>query len=117
GGVDFAIEASGRPAVMRQALASVRSRGGVAVIIGNAREGETLELDPKQLNQGKQVRGSWGGDNLPDRDFPRYVRLVESGKLALAPLRFAPFRLEQVNEALEALEQGVPGRPLLKMVA
>src|SRR5262245_7910983 len=30
-GADFAIEATGRPAVMRQALACVRSRGGVAV--------------------------------------------------------------------------------------
>jgi S-(hydroxymethyl)glutathione dehydrogenase/alcohol dehydrogenase len=117
GGLDVAIEASGRPTVMAQALKAVRPRGGIAVIIGNARHGEKLEIDPAQLNQGKQIRGSWGGDNQPDKDFPRYCRLVESGKLSLDPLRSASFRLEDVNQALEALEAGVPGRPLLRMVA
>jgi S-(hydroxymethyl)glutathione dehydrogenase/alcohol dehydrogenase len=33
GGVDFAIEASGRPAVMLQALSGVRQQGGVAVVV------------------------------------------------------------------------------------
>lgn len=115
GGVDIAIEASGRPAVMRQALAAVRSQGGIAVIVGNAREGEELTINPKELNQGKQLRGTWGGDSLPDRDFPRYCRFVESGKLNLQPLLASSYRLEKINEALEALEQGTVGRPLIDL--
>ncbi|HZT80992.1 MAG TPA: zinc-binding dehydrogenase [Gemmataceae bacterium] len=117
GGVDIAIEATGRPAVMRQALAAVRPQGGVAVVVGNARDGEALEIDPKQLNQGKQLRGTWGGDNQPDTDFPRYGRLLASGRLNVGPIRSAPFRLEQINEALEALEGGAVGRPLVGMRA
>jgi S-(hydroxymethyl)glutathione dehydrogenase/alcohol dehydrogenase len=117
GGVDLAVEASGRPAVMKQALAVVRSQGGVAVIVGNAREGETLAVDPKQLNQGKQLRGTWGGDNWPDRDYPRYCKLLQSGKVNLGPVLAEPVPLEQVNEAIEALERGMVGRPLLKLAA
>ena len=116
GGVDIALEATGRPLVMNQALASVRSQGGVAVIIGNAREGETLPLDPKQLNQGKQLRGTWGGDNVPDRDYPRYCQLLRGGKLKLAPILSRPFPLAQANEALTALEHGAVGRPLIGML-
>lgn len=115
GGVDIALEATGRPAVMNQALACVRAQGGVAVIIGNAREGETIALDPKQLNQGKQLRGTWGGDNIPDRDYPRYCQLLRAGKLNLAPILSQPFSLEQTNDALAALEQGAVGRPLIAM--
>lgn len=115
GGVDIAVEASGRPAVMRQALACVRSQGGIAVIVGNAREGEELTINPKELNQGKQLRGTWGGDSVPDRDFPRYCRFVESGKLNLKPLVASTFGLEQINAALEALEQGTVGRPMIEM--
>jgi S-(hydroxymethyl)glutathione dehydrogenase/alcohol dehydrogenase len=115
GGVDIAIEASGRPAVMRQALDCARNQGGIAVIIGNARHGEELTIDPKQLNLGKQLRGTWGGDTLPDRDFPEFYRYIETGRLDLAPLVADTFPLERINEALEALEQGVVGRPIINL--
>jgi S-(hydroxymethyl)glutathione dehydrogenase/alcohol dehydrogenase len=115
GGVDIAIEASGRPAVMRQALSCVRNQGGIAVIIGNARDGEELTIDPRQLNMGKQLRGTWGGDTSPDRDFANYCRHIQIGELDLAPLVANCFRLDQINDALEALERGVVGRPMVDM--
>ena len=114
-GVDFAIEATGRPAVMAQALAVVRSQGGAAVVIGNARHGERLDLDPRELNQGKRLLGTWGGDNWPDRDYPRYCRLLDAGKLNLEPLRSRPYALSQINQALDDLEAGRTPRPLIDM--
>lgn len=113
GGVDIAIEASGRPEVMVQALAAVRSQGGRAVVAGNAHQGETVPLDPGQLNQGKRLLGTWGGDNDPDRDFPRYCRLVQSGRLDVSPLRSDPFPLSQINEAIAALESRCVARPMI----
>jgi S-(hydroxymethyl)glutathione dehydrogenase/alcohol dehydrogenase len=113
GGLDVAIEATGRPDVMRQALASVRPRGGVAVVIGNARHGEQVALDPWELNCGKRLLGTWGGDTDPDRDFPRYARLLTSGRLPLGKLLSRPYRLEQVNRAIDDLEAGTVARPLI----
>jgi S-(hydroxymethyl)glutathione dehydrogenase / alcohol dehydrogenase len=115
GGVDFAVEATGRPAVMAQSLASVRMQGGAAVIVGNARHGERLDLDPKQLNMGKQLRGTWGGDNLPDRDFPRYARLIDAGRLDLSPMIAKTYDLAQINEAIDDLEEGRVARPLIRL--
>ena len=113
GGVDLAVEASGRPAVMEQALGAARAQGGKAVVLGNAHHGERLCVDPGQFNQGKQLRGSWGGDNQPDRDFPRYMRLVESGLLDVTPLVAQTYALEDVNRALDDLEQGRAARPIV----
>lgn len=115
GGVDVTVEVSGRPNVMLQALRAVRPQGGVAVVVGNAHHGEVMALDPREMNQGKRLLGTWGGDNMPDRDFPRYCRLIQSGRLDLAPLRSQPFRLGDVNEALAALEQRQVARPLIDM--
>lgn len=115
GGFDFAIEASGVPEVMSQALASVRNRGGEAVLVGNAPHGRKLELDPKEFNLGKRLLGTWGGDNEPDRDFPRYCELVTSGRLDLAPLLEHEYSLTDVNRALDDLERGAAVRPLLNM--
>ena len=116
GGVDFAIEATGVPAVMRQALACVRQQGGTAVVIGNAKFGDKLEFDPRELNMGKRLLGTWGGDNVPDRDYPRYARLMASGKLDLEPLLTKSYALSEVNAALDDLEQGRAARPLIQMM-
>lgn len=115
GGLDHAIEASGRPSVMRQALACVRPRGGQAVVIGNARFGETLELDPRELNQGKRLAGTWGGDCQPDRDFPKLAKLVAEGALPLARLVGKTYSLAEVNAAIADLESGDVARPLLDL--
>ena len=116
GGVYFAIQATGVPAVMRQALACVRQQGGTAVVIGNAKFGDKLELDPRELNMGKRLLGTWGGDNVPDRDYPRYARLMASGKLDLEPLLTKSYALSEVNAALDDLEQGRAARPLIQMM-
>jgi S-(hydroxymethyl)glutathione dehydrogenase/alcohol dehydrogenase len=115
GGVDFAIEATGLPMVMKQALKVVRNQGGAAVIVGNARFGESLELDPREFNAGKRLLGTWGGDNDPDRDYPRYCKLLASGKLNLEPLLSKTYPLVEVNQALDDLEAGLAARPLIAM--
>ena len=113
GGLDVAIEATGRPDVMLQALASVRPRGGTAIVIGNARHGERVAIDPWELNCGKRLLGTWGGDTDPDRDFPRYARLLASGRLPLGRLLSRPYRLAEVDRALDDLEAGTVARPLI----
>ena len=82
---------------MRQALACVRPQGGTAVVVGNAKHGQSLEIDPRELNQGKRLLGTWGGDNAPDRDFPRYCKLIAVGKLNLEPLLVARIRASQLS--------------------
>lgn len=114
-GLDYAIESSGIPDVMNQALESVRSQGGTVVIIGNAPFGKTWNLNPWQLNQGKRILGTWGGDNLPERDFPRYMDLILSGKLKLDFLKSKTYSLEEINQAIDDLEIGKTARPLIDL--
>lgn len=113
--LDYAIDASGSPVAMEQALKAVRSQGGSAIVVGNAKHGQTIPLDPWHLNQGKKLLGSWGGDNTPDVHFPRYCNLVRHGHLNLDPFMEKVYSLAQINEALEDLERGKTLRPLIEM--
>jgi len=115
GGIDFAIEATGIPDVMNMALTSVHAQGGIAVVIGNAKFSDRLVIDPRQLNLGKQLRGTWGGDNNPDIDFPRYCQLVKYGRLNLDPLMSPQYSLYDINQALTDLAVGRVVRPLIDM--
>lgn len=114
-GVDLAVEATGVPAVMAQALTCVRAQGGRAVVVGNAAHGETLEINPRFFNDGKSLLGSWGGDSQPDRDYPRIARMMVQGRIDATPLLSAPYRLTDINDALDDLEAGRVGRPLIDM--
>ena len=114
-GLDLAIESSGIPKVMSQSLQSVRNQGGTTVIVGNAKFGEILQIDPRQLNMGKRVLGTWGGNNNPDVDFLHYITLIESGKLDVKFLMSSTYKLMEINEAINDLEQGKALRPLIDM--
>lgn len=114
-GLDIAIEATGQPDVMRQALETVRPRGGVSVVIGNARAGQLLTIDPKQFNLGKRLLGTWGGDSVPDRDYPRFAALMAAGRLKLQPLIGRTYTLESINDAIDDLEAGRALRPMVLM--
>jgi S-(hydroxymethyl)glutathione dehydrogenase/alcohol dehydrogenase len=114
-GLDYAVECSGKTTVMNQAINSIRNQGGAVVIIGNARFGEKLEIDPKQFNLGKKLLGTWGGDSVPDRDYPRYQQLIRSKELNVKPLLTKVFKLAEINEAINQLELGQVIRPLVRM--
>jgi len=114
-GVDLAVESSGVPAVMEQAVNATRQQGGRAVVIGNARHGAMLSLNPGIFNQGKSLLGTWGGDSVPDRDYGRFGRLLGSGRFPVRDLLSKPYSLEQADQALQDLAAGKVGRPLIDM--
>ncbi len=123
GGADFAFDAIGRPETIAQLLPSVhpaipgwKPEGGTAVQIGVPRVQQTIGVIGEILPGSKVYRGTYGGSPRPARDYPMYVEWFKSGKLPLDLLVSRRFKLEQINEACEALEQGqVLGRAIVEM--
>jgi len=114
-GVDFSMEAAGTTHSIEQAFQSVRDRGGCCVFASHPDSRERIQLDPHDLIRGKQIRGSWGGECDPDRDVPRFAKLYLEGRLPLARLLSHRYRLEQINQALEDLEQRKIIRALIEI--
>ena len=114
-GADVAIESAGQKLTMEQAFACIRAGGGIAVLIGNLPAGQPISIDPFQLICGKRIVGCWGGDTDPVRDIPRYAEMFLSGKLKLNELVSHRFNLDQINEALDALERGEVARAILEL--
>ncbi len=72
-------------------------------------------LDPLQFNLGKSLLGTWGGDAQPDRDFPKFAALMIEDQIDVQPLFSRPYSLNSINSALDDLEAGKLGRPLIDM--
>jgi len=114
-GVDYAIEAAGRCETMEQAFQAVRDNGGLCVLAGNVSFGETISLDPFDLIKGKRIIGTWGGETDPDRDIPKYISLYQAGKLKIDDLITDKFSLDEINLAIEKMQNGdIAGRCLIE---
>lgn len=119
-GVDFAFDAIGSGRTMEQILHMARARragereGGTAVLVG-VPHGETPPLPMFMLFGGKVYRGAPGGCSIPDEDFPLLVRWFKQGKLPLDLMVTRRYRLEQINEACDALARGeIAGRAIVE---
>lgn len=112
GGVDYAVEASGIPAVMEQAFNSLSNKG-VLAIAGHPEAGKKIQIDPFELIKGKRIVGTWGGGTNPDVDIPYYIKLQKSGKLPIEKLISHRFSLKDVNKAMKILAEGEAGRILI----
>lgn len=121
GGVDFAFDAIGAKATMEQILQAVRPGimglrdGGTAVLVGLA-HGAPPVLDMRDmLVASKRYIATLGGRSRPDRDFPMYMRWYKEGRLPLDLLITRRYKLDQINEACDALDRGeITGRAILE---
>ena len=106
GGVDYAIEATGRPDAMLAAFLSTRPRGA-AVLIGIPREDAVLPLPALSIpRMERRVLGSLYGSSRPERDFVVILDLYRRGLLPLDRLISHRLGLDEIDDAFELLRSG-----------
>jgi len=105
-GADYAFVTVGSPTAVAQALTLIRPAGTV-VIVGIPHEGATAALSIGDVVWKEQrVIGSRMGSTRLSVDVPRLVDLYRQGRLKLDELITARYPLEQINEAIAAMETG-----------
>ena len=112
GGVEYAVETSGIPAVLSQSLRALRLKGIVAVV-GAPPMGETADMDVNEiLVKGKQIVGVVEGDSIPSVFIPRLIQLHAEGKFPFDQL-ITKFDFSEINEAIAQMEDGKVIKPVL----
>ncbi len=120
GGVDYAFDAIGIGKTTEQIMAAVRPGingyrdGGMAILVG-VPHGAAPVLDMFDIFRGKVFRGAPGGSCRPERDLPMFVRWYQEGRLPLDTLITRRYKLDQINEACQALLDGeISGRAIVE---
>ena len=113
GGADYALECIGNVNVMAQAFASIHS-GGKCVVVGMAPLGTTMNVASFEFLLGKTITGSVQGNIRASIDVPRYVDLFMAGKLPIDKLISRYYTLDEINEAMEAMEKGEVIRGIIR---
>jgi Zn-dependent alcohol dehydrogenase len=119
-GADYAFDCIGIKQTMEQILPSCRTgqrvhrKGGTAVLIGVPNT--TVELSAADIvSNEKSFIGSLGGTAAPCNTIPTFIEWYSRGDLDLDSLVTARYTLDQINEAVSALENGkIAGRAIIE---
>jgi S-(hydroxymethyl)glutathione dehydrogenase/alcohol dehydrogenase len=112
GGVHYSFEAIGLKQTAEQAF-KILARGGTATIIGMIPWGTNIEIHGPEFLMERKLQGSNMGSNRFRVDMPRFVEFYLQGKLHLDEMISRRIRLEDVNDALAALETGEMARSVI----
>lgn len=115
GGVDYALEATGRPEAMEAAFLSTRKRGA-AVLIGIPRSEAVVTLPAMTIpRMERRILGSVYGSSMPERDFPLTLELYRAGRLPLDRLISHRLPLDEAERGFELMRSGEALRVVLEL--
>lgn len=115
GGVDVFIDNTGNPDVIAMGYELTKPAGRV-VLVGVPAKGRNVSLYSLPLHFGKELRGSHGGDAVPNVDIPRYESLLRAGRIRLKELVTERFELGEINTAIARMRDGrLAGRCMIRM--
>lgn len=113
GGADFTLEATGLPALLRQAIDATGILGTCG-IVGAAPLGAEAKFDINDVMvPGKTIRGIIEGDSVPDIFIPALVDHYLQGRFPFDKL-IKTYKFDEINQAAEDSKSGVTVKPIIK---
>ena len=92
---------------MRELGYEVTSKQGRTILIGvPMTPGEKMSIDSLQLHFTKSITGCHGGNIDPAYHLPRFIRLQQKSAFDPKGMITHSFKLNEINDAIEAMRRG-----------
>lgn len=113
-GVDYALDTTGLPALIRQCVDALRQRG-TAAILGASKPDATLDIGANTFMQScKTIMGVVEGNSVPDVFVPQLLDLYMQGRFPFDRL-VTFYDFDQINQAAADAESGTTVKPILRL--
>ncbi len=113
-GVDFALDTTGLPSVIKDAVECLAPRGTCGILGAPAPETQIVLDETHFMSGGRRLIGIVEGDAYPDTFIPMLADLYAKGLFPFDRLvKF--YSLDQINEAIEDSESGHTIKPIIRM--
>jgi aryl-alcohol dehydrogenase len=108
-GVDFVIDTTNHPALIRDAFAALANRG---TLVHSGGGGKDICISGSHLLHGRTVTGVIQGDSNPQTFIPQLLGYYRQGQFPFDTL-LQCFALGEINQAVAAMESGSVIKPVL----
>jgi|TARA_B110000438_G_scaffold302565_1_gene360636 Zn-dependent alcohol dehydrogenase len=112
-GPDVTFETTGNARIMEKAY-EFTPGDGKTIFVGVPNDKISINSLPLAFN--KTLIASHGGNSIPDKDIPRYIRLIKNKKISLENLITNEFALPEINKAIDLFRSGKAGRIIIKII-
>ena len=102
---DVVVDGTGTPSVIEAAYKLTHPRGRI-VLFGVMHHNARASFNTLPLHFGKVLTGSEGGSSLPDRDIPRYIRMMRDKRFNPADFVTHRMPLDEINTGIQDMREG-----------
>ncbi|MEK4922664.1 zinc-dependent alcohol dehydrogenase family protein [Cytobacillus sp. FSL R5-0569] len=114
GGLDYVFETAGAVPAMEVAYA-ITKRGGTTVTTGLPHPEHHFSFPYVSLTaEERNLKGSYVGSCVPDRDIPNFINLFKQGRLPVDKLMTDFISLDEINEGFDKLAKGESSRIIIR---
>ncbi|CAL5061564.1 unnamed protein product [Urochloa decumbens] len=106
GGADYCFECIGIPSVMEEAFQSSRTGWGKTVILGTDAAAAPVSISSSDIKRGRSVTGALLGGIKPKDDIPVLAQKCLDKELELDGFVTHRMEFDEINRALDLLDQG-----------
>eukprot|EP00455_Lapot_gusevi_P033678 TRINITY_DN3689_c0_g2_i1.p1 TRINITY_DN3689_c0_g2~~TRINITY_DN3689_c0_g2_i1.p1 ORF type:complete len:411 (-),score=103.41 TRINITY_DN3689_c0_g2_i1:45-1277(-) len=114
GGLDYALDTTGHPDVLKVAFESLRPLG-VCALVGGSPPGSQVKLDMLHILLGRQLRGIIQGDAISKEFLPNLIHFYRQGRFPFDRLITFYDSLHDINSAIEDSVKGVVIKPVIRI--
>ncbi len=113
-GIDYALDTTGIPTVIRDAVESLAPRGTCGILGAPVPESEIVLDETHFMSGGRRLVGIVEGDANPDTFIPMLAELHSKGQFPFDRL-VTFYGLDEINQAIEDSESGKTIKPIIRM--
>lgn len=90
------------------------SAKGQCFVVGRPPRKETIKISALDIFLGKKIMGCHGGDCLPDKDIPLYIKYEKENKIKIKKLIYKTYQFKDINKAILDFKKNAVGRCLIE---
>lgn len=111
---DYFFECSGNIDILNLGFEMLKSNG-TQILIGVTKIGKFAKLNPLDINLGKKIKGSKGGQFNPDLDVFRFNQLLKKKKISCDDFVQGTYKIDKINSVIKKMISGkITGKPIIK---